>query len=61
MHLNLNNKEILVTGGAGFIGSNIVKNIQKSFPNSKIVVFDCFRNDNRFSNGNLMSFGHYDN
>ena len=57
----MDKKNILITGGAGFIGSNLSLRIQKVFPNSNIVVFDCFRNENKFSNGNLMSFGHYDN
>ena len=58
---NFNNKTILITGGAGFIGSNIAFHLQKNYPNSNIVIFDCFRNEKRFSNGNLKSFGHYKN
>ena len=34
---------------------------QDHFPNSKIVIFDCFRNNDTFENGNLKSFGHYKN
>ena len=59
--VDFNNSTILVTGGAGFIGSNIVFHFQKKFPNSKIVVFDCFRNEEILSNGNPKSFGHYKN
>lgn len=36
-----NFKTILITGGAGFIGSNFVKYIYKKYPNYKIIVFDC--------------------
>jgi ADP-L-glycero-D-manno-heptose 6-epimerase len=34
---------------------------QENFPKSKVIVFDCFRNDETFQNGNLKSFGHYKN
>jgi ADP-L-glycero-D-manno-heptose 6-epimerase len=56
-----NKKTILITGGAGFIGSNLAFFFQKNFPDATIVVFDCFRNGNQLSNGNLLSFGHYKN
>jgi ADP-L-glycero-D-manno-heptose 6-epimerase len=60
-NLNFNNKTILITGGGGFIGSNIAFYLHENFPNSKIVIFDCFRSMQTFSNGNLKSFGHYKN
>ena len=60
-NINFNNKTVLITGGAGFIGSNIALYLQEKFPNTNIVIFDCFRNSSTFSNGNLQSFGHYKN
>ena len=56
-----NSKTVLITGGAGFIGSNLAFYFQENFPTAKVVVFDIFRSEATFSNGNLKSFGHFKN
>jgi ADP-L-glycero-D-manno-heptose 6-epimerase len=60
-NIDFNNKTILITGGAGFIGSNLAIYLQEIFPKSNVTIFDCFRNNETFQNGNLKSFGHYKN
>jgi len=59
--MEFNKSNILITGGAGFIGSNVAFFLQDNFPNSNIHIFDCFRSGETFPNGNLKSFGHYKN
>lgn len=59
--LNLTNKTILITGGAGFIGANLAFYFQNKHPEAKVVVLDSFRSGKRLSNGNLKSFGHFKN
>ena len=59
--IDFNYKTILITGGAGFIGSNLAFYFQDFFPEANVVIFDIFRSEETFSNGNLKSFGHYKN
>ena len=55
------NKTILITGGAGFIGSNLAFYFQENHSGAKVVVLDSFRSGETLSNGNLKSFGHFKN
>ena len=57
----LKDKTILITGGAGFIGSNIAFYFQNNHPDAKVVILDSFRSGETLSNGNLKSFGHFKN
>lgn len=59
--MNLNKKRIVITGGAGFIGSAIAHHLDKNYPDCEVLVIDTFRSEESFSNGNLKSFGHFKN
>lgn len=58
---DLADKRILITGGAGFIGSNLAFYFQKHHPLAKVYVFDKFRSDECFPSGNPTSLGHFKN
>lgn len=60
-NINLDNRTILITGGAGFIGSNLAFHFQENYPETKVIVLDSFRSGETLSNGNLKSFGHFKN
>ena len=59
--IDFNGKTILITGGAGFVGSNLAFYFQENYPDAKVIVFDKFRSEEKFSNGNLKSLGHFKN
>ncbi len=52
---------VLITGGAGFVGSNLAIEIQKRFPDYQITIFDKFNNREKRENGNFKYFGDYKN
>ena len=60
-NIDFNNKTVVITGGAGFIGSNLAFYFQENYPECKVIVFDKFRSEETFCNGNLKSFGHFKN
>lgn len=37
---NMDKKAIMVTGGAGFIGSHVARRLTRRYPNVKVIVFD---------------------
>ena len=49
----MNNKKILITGGAGFIGSNLTMTLQEKYPDNKYFIIDNFSSGNH---DNLVGF-----
>jgi ADP-L-glycero-D-manno-heptose 6-epimerase len=43
-------RKILITGGAGFIGSNLAMYLQEQYPDDEITVLDLFPNNKSFKN-----------
>lgn len=58
---DLKGKTILITGGGGFIGSNLAFYFQENHPEANVVVFDSFRSDEKWPSGNYKSLGHFKN
>ncbi|MGP1579598.1 MAG: ADP-glyceromanno-heptose 6-epimerase [Wolinella sp.] len=54
-------KTIVITGGAGFIGSNLAHYFDTYHKAARVIVFDSFQNEERFPSGNLKSLGHFKN
>lgn len=59
--LNLNAKTILITGAAGFIGSNLAEYFAINHSNCRILALDYFRDSRNFANGNPTTLGHFKN
>lgn len=60
-HQTLEGKKILITGGAGFIGSSLAFYFQKHHPLAEVFVLDKFRSHETLPSGNFASLGHFRN
>ncbi len=58
---DLDGKTILITGGAGFIGSSLVAYFRAHHKNARVIVLDKFRDGTSFPSGNPSSLGHFKN
>lgn len=52
--VNLENKTILVTGAAGFIGSNLVKRIYQEAPSATVIGIDNMNADDYYGKESIM-------
>lgn len=52
---------ILITGGAGFIGSNLAFELKRRYPDCKLTIFDKFNTGQKRFKGNYKYFGDYKN
>ncbi|RVZ54816.1 ADP-glyceromanno-heptose 6-epimerase [Helicobacter pylori] len=57
----LENQTILITGGAGFVGSNLAFYFQENHPKAKVIILDKFRSNTLFNNNRPSSLGHFKN
>jgi len=53
--------KILITGGGGFIGSNVAKELQILYKDANITIFDKFNTGEKRLNGNFKYFGDFKN
>ena len=53
--------KILITGGAGFIGSRIAQKLNQKYPDYKITITDKFNSNELRDNGNYKYFGSFRN
>jgi ADP-L-glycero-D-manno-heptose 6-epimerase len=54
-------KKVLITGGAGFIGSSIAWELQSNYPDIEITIFDKFNDRSKRENGNFKYLGDFKN
>lgn len=62
-HIDLNNSTVLVTGAAGFIGSNLAKRLLEDVPGIRVIGFDNVNDyyDVRLKEHRLEQLSHYGN
>lgn len=54
-------KKVLITGGAGFVGSNLALCLDEKKLGCDVTVFDIFQSNDKFPNGHYKALGHYKN